>query len=102
GVTEPSLLRAFGTGPDEVLAVAEKEVITSSDLDFYIFEARVLNPDFILVPDVALRRRILSDAIDEYLLAGWAEFQLKQVPEEAIEARLRGAMERYERLAGGP
>ncbi|CAN5493518.1 hypothetical protein BH09SUM1_BH09SUM1_00340 [soil metagenome] len=87
--------------PAPVLAVVEKKIITAHDLDFWIFEYRLFRPEAQQIADEQLRRVLLPDAVDDALLYGWADLQLKNVPVEAVETRLKAAYIRYDKLAGG-
>jgi len=99
GVVSPTSATVPG---DAVVAVVDKQTITIRDLDFWAVTLRLQSARAEGLSEGELRRRVLTEAVDDHLLSGWAELQLGEVPIEAVDARLRAAWERYERLAGGP
>jgi parvulin-like peptidyl-prolyl isomerase len=64
-------------------------------------EARLRDPRAMEIPDEQLRREMLARAVDDFLLAGWAEKQVEEPPEEAVEVQVQEAIARLERAARG-
>lgn len=61
---------------------------------------RLTNPRTTSMDRQSLRRAALSQAIDDYVLFGWAEMQIQQMPPEIIDAQFRDTMARYAELVG--
>lgn len=87
--------------PDRVVALVNRRTFTQSDLDFWVFEARLLDPAAAGLPDEVLRRLLLAESIDAFLLSGWAEIELEQIDEEAADARTQARLRAFEDAAGG-
>ncbi len=98
GQQEPS---PPGRAADRILAIVGKEVFTARDMDKWIVEARLRDPRNLEIPDEQLRQEMLARAIDDFLLAGWAEREVEEPPEEAVEAQTQEAIARLEQAAQG-
>ncbi len=99
--SSPTPILAARGEADRVVAVAQRRVYTQRDLDLWVFESRLLNPDREGEADEALRRKYLTQAVNDAMLAAWAELQVTPPREEAVALRYQSAMERYADLAGG-
>lgn len=87
---------------DRVLAMVNQQIFTLRDMEFWMLDYRLNRPEVFDIPDEILRRELVGDVVDDYLLRSWAELEIEgDLPPEAIESRYRAAMERYQRLAGG-
>lgn len=99
---------AMGTGqprlghhPDRVAAAIDQRVITERDLDFWCLEARLQDPFLWEVPNEELRPQLLPLAVNEILLADWAEVELEELPRPLVRDRARDWRRRLEEMAGG-
>ncbi len=101
----PALARTGAAGSpqgDRVLATVNRQIFTLRDMDFWILDYRLNEPQAGGIPDEMLRAELLGDVVDDYLLRSWAELEFdREIPPEVVESRYRAAMERYQRLAGG-
>ncbi len=86
---------------DRTLAIVNRRIFTERDLDFLLIDSRLYSPELEAAPDEELRKRLLPRVIDDYMLAAWAELEVIEPPEEAVNARYEATMKRYEELAGG-
>lgn len=87
---------------DQIVAVVDRQIITARDLDYWVLERRIESPDLWSVPEDMIRKRLVTEAVDELLLGFWAENEIIELPQEAVEIRYQAAMKQYERLTGGP
>lgn len=86
---------------NRVVAVVNRQIFTAGDLDYYVFDYRLRRPQAFDRADEELRRELVTTALDDFLLGAWAETQVQKIPDEAIEASLKGVYERFEHLSGG-
>lgn len=86
---------------DRVIALLDRRVVTERDFDFFVAEARVFDPSLQSLPVEECRKLIVSEVVDEFLLGGWAEMQLKGLPAEAGVGWATDAVARYEKMIGG-
>lgn len=98
----PTILPAQPRSPDPVVAAVGRQIFTTRDVDFHVFERRLFSSELASVPNEEMRRRVITEVIDDWLLAGWAEIEVQPPPAAAVEARFQAAWQRYEQLAGGP
>lgn len=88
---------------DEPVAYVDRILITRRDLRLWVFERRLDRPELAGVADLQVEREVLTDAVDEALLAYWGE---SLDPDEAqridVQPDAAAAVRRYETAAGGP
>lgn len=107
GPTSPTRIRAVAVstpGPDEapidrVLATIGGELITASDIGFWLWEQRLRNPRWRAIPAETLEPILLRRMIDEILATLWAADQLKEAPTEEIEKATDETLERLKTAA---
>lgn len=102
GALMPGRLAAQPQSADTVVATVGRKIFTARDLDFHVFERRLFSSELAAVPTEELRRRVVTEVVDDWLLSGWAEIEIQRPPDAAVEARFQAAWQRYEQLAGGP
>jgi parvulin-like peptidyl-prolyl isomerase len=105
---QPQPTPAAAPGPparrlDQILAAVDFQVITVRDMMPWLMEARLANPGLQSATDEELLAILLPEAVDEILLASWAEFDLGDAA-GAIAGGLEPErlMRRYMQLAGSP
>lgn len=100
----PPFFPTAGANPREagrVVAAIDQRLITERDLDFWVLEERLTDPLLWEVPEEQLRPGLVTRAIDEILLADWAETQLEELPQQLLRERTRDMHQRYRDAAGG-
>ncbi|MCC6546996.1 peptidylprolyl isomerase [Candidatus Sumerlaeota bacterium] len=89
-------------GRAQVVAVVNRRVITAGDLDLYVLDYRMRRARAWDEPIEKLRRQIVTTAVDDLLLGGWADIQMEnQIPPAMIEASFRNSWNDRENIAGG-
>lgn len=87
---------------ERVVAVVEKTVVTTAELDFWAFELRLRTGDDPSTPLREYHRLVLTRHIDLKLLSGWAEMLLEKPADGIVDVEFAEAMQELEKLAGGP
>ncbi len=86
-----------------IVAVVNRQVITAGDLDLYVFDYRMRRARAWEQPIGELRQQILTTAVDDLLLAGWADIVLENpIPPAMVEASFKNSWREREEIAGGP
>lgn len=86
---------------EQVVAVIDRTVLTTTELDMWGLDARLRRGDDPQTPLTAYRKAVLDRMIDTRLLGDWAELQLEAPSPDTIDAEYIQAIQEYERLAGG-
>ncbi|MCC5875758.1 MAG: peptidylprolyl isomerase [Candidatus Sumerlaeia bacterium] len=97
----PSAVMASPMEASRIAAAVDQRIITESDLDFWILEARLSDPLLWELPEEDLRQDYISPAIDEIMLADWAETILEELPADLLRQRTRDLHRRLRDQAGG-
>lgn len=88
---------------DQILAAVDFQVVTVRDMLPWLLEARLANPGLQSATDEELLAILLPEAVDEILLASWAEFDLADAAGAiAGSVEPERLMRRYMQLAGSP
>lgn len=101
GLYAPYGLPAAPMEAGRIAAAVDQRLITESDLDFWIFEARLSDPLLWELTEEELRPEFVTPAIDEILLADWAETLLEELPVALLRQRTRELHQRLRDQAGG-
>jgi parvulin-like peptidyl-prolyl isomerase len=86
---------------ERVVAVIERQVYTTTELDMWALDVRLRQGDDPTTPLSSYHQAVITRMVDTKLLAGWAELQLESPTPDIIDAEFAQAMVEYERLAGG-
>ncbi len=88
---------------DSVVVTLDRRIITERELLYWAFEEMLFDPEGAFLSRSFLTRFVLTEAVDELLLADWAEFELVdiEIPASEIDNRVARIRQRFEQLAGG-